>query len=170
LLPPFLSYNRAMITSQLSSDILEEQFGPTAVNILHQDNTIRIIQTFVIKTGQVLELSLVRFLPEGVAAFSAVHQSVLSGDSMGKAFRAAGVEFRRETEFACHHNVPSALQRCFDSQEPATVSNVRILVGPDKVPYATIVESYTPITKWPHLFGDITPQAKTDLNLLAEHL
>lgn len=159
-----------MISAQLSSDILEKQFGPTTINILHQDDEIRIIQTVAIETGQVLELSLVRFTPEGVAAFPEIHQAILSGQSMGKAFRAARVEFRRDSQFACSSAVPMPMQKYFASQEPATIVSVHILAGPDKVHYATITETYTPAASWPRIFGTITPQAATDLNLLAGHL
>ena len=152
---------------QLSSDVLEKQFGPTTIVILHQDSAVRAIQTVAEKTGQVLECSLVRFLPEGIAAFPEVHQAVRSGQSMGKAFRAANIEFHRETEFACRAAVPPALRRRFESQDDAMVVSVRILVGSQKIPYAQITETYTPLAVWPNQFGRPTRQALADLEFLA---
>lgn len=159
-----------MITSRLSSDILEEQFGPTSIDILHQDSAVRIIRTIAAKTGQVLELSLVRFLPSAAEAFPDIHRAVLSGQSIGKAFRAAGATFRREQQFACKQQLPPAIHAAFGNDQPATVVSVIIPAGDNAVPYARITETYTSAASWPHLSGKITPQAQTDLNLLAEHL
>lgn len=155
--------------TQLSSDILEQQFGPTAVNVLYQDDAIRIIQTVSVETEQVLELSIVRFLPGGAQAFPEVHQAVVSGQSMGKAFRAANVAFRREEAFACKHTVPPALQQRFASDQPATIVGVRVLVGEQHIPYAEITETYTPSATWPHYSSQPTHQALRDLELLANY-
>lgn len=110
----------------------------------------------------------VQFLPGGAAALlEFINQSIESGQSMGKAFRAAGIEFRRETEFACHRAVPAAMQTRFDDEGIATVVGVRILAGPDTIPYAVITETYAPVVTWPRLFGAITRTAEVDLDLLA---
>ncbi len=159
-----------MITGRLSSDILEEQFGPTTLSIVYQDNAMRVIQTTAARSGQVLELSLVRFVPEGVASFPKVHTAILAGESMGKAFRKAGIVFERKQQFAHQQHLPPQIHALFDNSLPATVISVRILVGKKRTPYAHITECYTGAASWPHLSGVITPQAQADLTLLAARL
>lgn len=133
----------------LSSDILEQQFGETTVEILHQDSKSRIICTKVISTGQVLELSRVVFDPKGAAQFSKIHQTVKTGKSMGKAFKDAGVDFVRQTQSVSIQKLPPNFGKQFGSNKPATVVEVAIFVGTDKVPYARILETYSPFVGWP---------------------
>jgi len=159
-----------MIGNHLSSDILEQQFGPTTVKVLRQDNAVRVIQTVVTKNQQILELSLVRFEPAGIAAFPEVHATIKSGQSMGKAFRAKGIKFLREEEFACYHAVPLAIQKMFDTERPALMVGVSVLVGPSKILYATIVETYTGTVTWPRLFGEATQQAVDELQHVVTYL
>lgn len=148
-----------MDSTTLSSDILEQQFGPTTVRILHQDENLRLIQTIAVQYGHVLELSLVRFMSEGVKAFPEAHAAIRAGESMGKAFRNRSIEFTRQEEFAVKHDVSGSM---------ATVVGVMILVGPNKIPYARIVETYNKTVKWPRLFGRLTPKVQEDLSVLKE--
>jgi hypothetical protein len=141
------------MTNLLSSDILEAQFGPTEVVVLHQNGSERIICTKVLAGGQVLELSRVLFEGAGVEKFPEVHRAVVAGQSMGKAFRAAGIEFVRETKGAYQQLLPASLKRWFDSSEAATVVDVSILVGADQIPYAQILEVYSPAVYWPSSSG-----------------
>ena len=139
---------------KLSSDILEAQFGPTSVKILLQNEGLRIIQT-VTENGRVLETSLVRFLPEGVRAFPEVHAAIRAGQSMGKAFKEHGIKFVRSELFACKYR-------------GVTVVGVTALVGPLKLPYAQITETYISDVVWPKYFGQLTEQAIKDVAYLAE--
>lgn len=127
------------MTGILSSDILEEQFGPTEIEIVSQDDSKRVIRTKVIGSGQVLEESVVQFLPEGVAQFPQTHQTVMDGLSMGKAFRKDNIDFVRRVREV--------------SRQPGkeTVVSVLIMVGPNKTPYAEILETYSPEVNWPEL-------------------
>jgi hypothetical protein len=133
----------------LSSDILEQQFGPTTVEVLRQDEHARLICTKVIATGQVLEISSTTFIKAGANEFPAVHQAVLDGQSMGKAFRAAGVDFVRQTKTTYKRIPAPEFADWFASNKPATVVEVTILVGPHKTPYATILETYSAAVHWP---------------------
>jgi hypothetical protein len=153
---------------QLSSDILERQFGPTSVKVLQQNDSVRVIET-VTRDGRVLELSLVRFMPEGVQAFPKVHTAVRAGQSMGKAFRERGIAFEREETFASKQTAPSFMQKLFQNPE-AIMVGVTILVGPQKLPYAQITETYTGEANWPSLSGEPTEQAKADLLALGTYL
>jgi hypothetical protein len=134
--------------SVLSSDILEAQFGPTEVEILHQDKSERIICTKLVETRQVLEVSHVRFIYEGVSRFPEVHESVLKGWSMGKAFRDAGIEFRRNVHAGFKYNLPPHFTKIYGSEDAANVLRVEIQVGPSGLPYADILETYHPAVDW----------------------
>jgi para-aminobenzoate synthetase component 2 len=124
------------MTDILSSDILEQQFGPTEVEILSQDDKSRTIRTKVIATGHVLEESHVVFDRAGITEFPLAHSDVLKGRSIGKAFRDRGIKFTR-------------LEHGLNKADTGTVINVSILVGPHKTPYAEIVETYSPAVVWP---------------------
>lgn len=135
--------------SVLSSDILETQFGPTAIDVLYQDDTTRIIQTRRASDGHILELSYVLFDPQGVKTFPEVHQKIRDGESMGKAFVDAHVEFVRETTAVFRSHVPSVFQKKFNSTAMPWVTNTTILVGSDSVRYATVLEMFHPDVQWP---------------------
>lgn len=147
-----------MITDTLSSDILEQQFGPTEVEVLYQDATTRIICTRVSASLQALELSHVTFIQAGVDKFPATHQAVCEGASIGKTFRRDGVEFIREEQAAYRTTLPVHFGRFFGKDKAATAVVVSIFVGPDKTPYAKILEIYSPDVKWPHTAGQ--PKAR----------
>jgi len=140
-----------MKSSKLSSDILEQQFGPTELIILYQNGLTRIICTKVLSSGQVLELSLVKFIQSGIDKFPDVHQAIVAGQSMGKAFRAQGIDFRRQVNSVRRSSLPENLSRRFGSNDLATVVAVSIRVGPDRSPYAHILEVYSPAVAWPYL-------------------
>jgi hypothetical protein len=162
-----VAYNRVMTTKQLSSDILEHQFGPTSLKILHQDDKIRVIQTIVTKTNQILELSLVRFIPDGVTAFPDIHRQIVAGQSMGKAFRDNDITFQRIEQCACRTSAPLAFAKIFGTKD-MTVVSVQAIVGPAKTPFAQITETYSSVVQWPHYFGTITDEGRLDVSELAE--
>jgi para-aminobenzoate synthetase component 1 len=162
--------NAVTTTSDLSSDVLERQFGLTTVDILHQDGKSRAIRTKVTVSGQVLELSMVEFIKFGVNKFPDVHLDVLSGQSMGKAFKARGIKFTRKIESSYRYALPDSLNRQFGSSKPAWVMNVSILVGPDRTPYARILETYSPEVKWTDLGGRPTDEELKKLQGLSKFL
>ncbi len=149
----------------LSSDELERQFGPTELEVLQQDTGGRIICTKVAETGEILELSQVIFHPEGIAAFRAIHNKVLSGTSMGKAFAEDGMPFHRNIRASYrydHRVLPAVFAERFGSGEPPTVTDLSIAVGPDAIPYADILEVYSPsVNPW-ELTGGEMDQAIAD--------
>jgi hypothetical protein len=133
----------------LSSDILEEQFGPTRLVILKQDSQHRIIKTVSIASGEVLELSLVTFDSNSAAIFPDIHQKVLLGYSMGKAYREAHISFIRDVQSITHNPLPPKLKSHFDQSGSATIVDVDIYVGKEKTHYCHILELYSSIVSWP---------------------
>jgi hypothetical protein len=154
----------------LSSDILEQQFGPTEVEVLYQDNGTRIIRTLATDSRQILEMSRAVFIQSGVKKFPGTHQTVIEGMSMGKAFRADGIEFIREEQGTYRYALPAIFKRFFGSGEPATIVEVLVLAGPGKTPYATILETYSPDVRWPHQAGEPTAGQLAKVQALGEFL
>jgi hypothetical protein len=133
----------------LSSDVLEQQFGPTELVVLYQDSLTRIICTKALSSGKVLELSWVRFIKSGIELFSNVHKDIVTGQSMGKAFRAHDIEFNRAVNYAWSQKLPDSFPQCFDNNGAVTVLDVSIVVGPANVLYAHILETYSNEVSWP---------------------
>ena len=133
----------------LSSDILEQQFGPTEIEVLSQDGDKRVICTRVAHSRQVLEISTVKFIAEGAKKFVQTHQAVLDGMSMGKAFRRDKIDFIRQIQKIYRQELSANLEQQFGETGEATVVSVLILVGPGKTPYAEILETYSPAVDWP---------------------
>lgn len=133
----------------LSSEILEEQFGPTRLLVLKQNSQQRIIETLTLDTDQVLELSLVTFDPQNVNAFPKIHKKIMSGISMGKAYKQAGISFKRVANSVVHTTLPTELQSEFDQKGLGTIVDVDIFVGEQNVHYCHILEIYSPAVSWP---------------------
>jgi len=133
----------------LSSDILEQQFGPTELVIVSQNKKHRTIQTIATQSRAVLELSIVTFDTMNITLFPEIHEQILQGSSMGKAFRDAAIEFVRDVHFVTRSVIPANIQTIFTNQNAATIIDVDILIGPDKIHYCHITEIYNPIVVWP---------------------
>jgi hypothetical protein len=147
------------MSDKLSSEILEEQFGETEVEVLYQDDAdTRIICTRAMSDRQVLEISRVLFMP-GASGFPETHEKVLGGLSMGKAFKQAGIKFLRPSNPAASYYqvLPTNFGRWFGSDEPASVVSVTVFAGSDKTPYAEILETYSPAVIWEDLNGKPEP-------------
>jgi hypothetical protein len=140
-----------MKNNSLSSDMLEQQFGPSELEILLQEGMTRIICTKATASGLVLELSQVTFIKTGITEFPEAHHAVVAGQSMGKAFRAHEINFRRQVKRVCRLSLPNTFKQWFGSGDLATVVSVSILVGPDLSPYADILEVYSPAVRWPRV-------------------
>lgn len=138
----------------LSSDVLEKQFGPTHVEVMRHDTATRIIRTLT-EADQVLEVSWVVFEPAGVQSFTGVHEEMGRGASMGKAFESAGVKFTRKNERSRRLLLPFFNEEHFDCEGRATASEVDVVAGDERIPYASILEIYSPAVRWPVpvLFG-----------------
>jgi len=133
----------------LSSDVLEEQFGPTKVDVLYQDSENRIITTRALSDDKVLELSWVMFDSSSEKPYPNIHRDILGGKSIGKAFRDMKVKFHRKQIEITKVSLTPVFKDFFKSSGTATVIPVSIYVGADKIHYCDILETYSPIVKWP---------------------
>lgn len=145
----------------LSSDILESQFGPTHVAVLKQARGYRIIQTIATNSGHVLEMSFVNFVSGGANGYSDVQNIIRAGESMGKAFRNAGIKFTRLTKTQSKIILPQHLQKYFSSTGKSTVLEVSIFVGPSNQHYCEILEIYSPAVIWPRVPDKAKPRHTT---------
>src|SRR5258708_17269854 len=159
-----------MYERRLASDILEGQFDATEVEVLRQDDETRIICTRAAASGQVLEISQVTFLPAGKERFHDVHQAVLAGESMGKAFRQRGISFHRKVQAAYSYGLPPRFERWFGNNGQATIIEVAVVVGPDDTPYANILETFSPAVDWPDFRGHPTAAQLERIVLLDDFL
>jgi hypothetical protein len=132
----------------LSSEILEKQFGPTRLVILKQNSRQRVVETVVVDTEQVLELSVVTFDTQNVHTFPEIHKEIMAGTSMGKAYKKAGVSFNRVVKSIVHSPLPAVLESEFDQKGLGTIIEVDILVGKQKAHYCHILEIYSSAVKW----------------------
>lgn len=149
----------------ISSDVLEQQFGATDIEVWHQDTKVRIICTKVVATGQILEVSRVSFVPDGVLAFAKVHNDIVAGQSMGKAFRAHNISFVRRTISAYKRVLPAGFGKVFDGNRPANVVLVSIFAG-NNIHYADILETYSPAVVWPQKMPQPVRQPVQDIAAL----
>lgn len=131
----------------LSSDILENQFGKTSLHILKQTDDYRIIQTISKDDGSILELSFVTFV--NATVYSDIHQRILDGTSMGRAYRDANIPFERSVRSIRHAMIPQEIAQYIPSSHPSTIVEVSIFVGAEKNHYCDIVEIYSPEVHWP---------------------
>lgn len=146
--------------SVLSSDLLEAQFGPTELLVLHDDGMERVIGTNS-ASGQHLELSLVRFRIEMSRAHPAVWRQLQAGSSMGAAFRQAGFDFQRTDQQAYQLRLPEPLSQWFGSLAPATV--IQLVVVANTQPLADVFEIYHPEVRWPLPIQPGRPKGLTPL-------
>jgi len=144
------------MANRLSSDTLEAQFGPVTIAILSQTDQHRIIATRMVATGQVLEYTEVSFDPAGIAAYPQVHQQIRAGTMMGKAFRAAGVDFVRETRSTDRQATLTPEQaKLFGVTATSLGTQVKldVFVGPHHTHYAHLIELYSPVVTWPDMLS-----------------
>ncbi len=132
----------------LSSEILEKQFGPTRLLILKQNSKLRIIETLSEDSEQVLELSLVTFDQKNTHAFPGIHKKIVAGSSMGKAYKQAGVTFIRKIQSIVHTTLPPILESEFSQKGIATIVELDVFIGKQKLHYCHILEIYSPVVVW----------------------
>jgi hypothetical protein len=156
------------MTDELSSDILEKQFGPTQIDVLHHDEEVRFVQTRVKETGQILELSFVGFHAPVVDKFEEIRQEVMNGKSLGKAFRDRGVAFVRQQQVAVRLELPDVFGKKFASSGLVTVVAATIVVGDEQLEYAEVLETYSPDVSWPEIGGELSDEQSSKLELLTK--
>lgn len=129
----------------LASDILECQFGPSTLSIISQDDTTRLAAITASQPYKLLELAYVTFMEAGVATYPKVHQAILDGEPIGKAFRSRGILFYRDIVSSSLQGLSQETAALFDSgANQAITVVVDIYVGTSRRYYARIVEAYAP--------------------------
>ncbi len=139
--------------NNLASDVLERQFGPTSMDILHQDDSIRVICTKSQKDGQVLEVAGTTFIDAATKQFASAHSTVVGGRPIGKTFKELDIPFVRKIRLMHSQNLPAALYSYFGTAA-ATVMLVDLYVGSEETYYAQSLEIYNPQIHW-----DVQPPA-----------
>jgi hypothetical protein len=134
---------------QLSSDVLERQFGTVYADIIEQTVAQRVVCTRRSDTDQALEFAIVTFRPEIVEKFLAIHQEIVAGGMMGKTFRKHGAAFKRNTLTEFTYPLPARLAGLFGIEGLAMVVVVAILVGDHGDEYSQNIEVYSPVVHWP---------------------
>ena len=140
----------------LTSDYLEGVLGKKVrIEILKQSGDLRIIATKPVDSEEIVELSSVTFKQPGVKRYTDVHKAVLGGESMGEAFKVRGIEFGRHYKGIYNHSLPSNFNFLFGTAEKdvATINEVSIMVGPQQLHYADILETFSPAIPWFALGG-----------------
>jgi para-aminobenzoate synthetase component 1 len=154
----------------LSSDIIEKQFGSTFIEVLFQDKNRRIICTKTQDDKKIIEISVVEFVESGISQYPKTHQSIINGESMGKAFKKSGIEFYRQTVAAKNITLPVIFNRSFLTSKPATAVSVNIMVGHNKTPYAHITELYSPELIWPERLGHLSDRDLRSIKSIEHYL
>lgn len=159
---------------RLSSELLEKQFGPTAVEILHQDDATRIIATRTLHDDKILEISRVVMAENGALLYPDVYQAMRNGESMGKAFTAAGIAFMRKERLHFRKSLSAPFNILFNGDaaddRPCTIIPVSIVVGQDKTPFAEILETYSPDVFWRAYGPGLSPAELESLEALESFL
>lgn len=129
--------------SYLVSDLLEEQFGSCNIEILSQDERKRLVA--VSSAGRVIEIAYTKFVQNGVKAFPEVHQTIIDGESMGRAFKIKNVDFYREVRLSKIYPVSGLIAGYFGNENQSLrLIVVDIYVGAMKAHYAQITEIFAP--------------------------
>lgn len=131
------------------SDFLEHKFGSISLAVLSRTEASRII-TISDAKKQVLEYSIVEFLEPGAAAYPDIHTRIMDGALLGKSFVASGIPYYRHTNSRRTVALSPQLQEIFATQAThSTQIDVTVKVGPNQLPYAHIIETYSPIVHLP---------------------
>jgi DNA-binding FadR family transcriptional regulator len=132
---------------QLTTDVLERQFGPLKLTVLAQSALNRVTQISALRTNQSLEFALVAFTQQTADQFKAVHQAITEGSMIGKTFRNHGIAFNRQpiAHFALQNELLATL---FEGRSSAVVKVADLLVGENREVYARNIEFYSPLISW----------------------
>jgi hypothetical protein len=132
----------------LATDLLEQQFGRCGIDVIYQNGLERLA---VIKAigGEALELAWTDFDPEGVRQFGDAHKIILAGGSIGKTFKALGVDFVRDVKLVDRRMLPRWFAPYFDVSKLGTMVLLDAYVGPSRTLYARILEVYSHRVEWP---------------------
>lgn len=138
----------------LGTDIVKKVFGEVKPQIIYQDEDKRITQAKTLD-GIVGAYSIIHFDEFGRKFLPEIHKEVLAGKFIGETFREHGVPIHREEECVFVYSLPQELQRTFGRTERESFcKRLQFRIGHVRVPYASIIEIYSPAIGFDCLFED----------------
>jgi hypothetical protein len=141
--PPTQNFN---LTGWLHTDILEDEYGPIRVQLLHHDQDFRAVH-LVDRKGISRTFAITFFPPQSVSAsITEVNQKIKSGHPMGKAFRDSGYEVRKNVLKVLTIRKPDWLTTAFCDRTPFAKTRIseflaRRAYSPIEF-YGTVIEIY----------------------------
>jgi hypothetical protein len=112
-----------MNKENLHTHTLEKLFGSIKLNILKQNETIRIVQ-LEDDTSQVRTLAIVRFFEVKGQALQEAYTKILNGSLLGKTLCEFNIEFNKELIGSIQVKIPKWLQEGFKSAEDSSMGYV----------------------------------------------
>ena len=137
---------------KLGTNKVREVFGEIKPEVIYQDGEKRIMVAKSID-DRVGSYSIVHFNEFGKKFMPNIHQEILKGNFIGETFSRHGVPVYREEDCAFLYSTPPALQKIFGrSEKESLCKRVVFRIGHVRVPYATIIEIYSPVIGFDSLF------------------
>lgn len=134
---------------KLVSEDLQERFGEICLKVYTQNPVRRVSALLRRADGAVLTYHVVTFDPRGIAALGTVHDTILSGGSMGDVIKKSGVRHTRKVSVPVAFPIPPKVQKLFKTNRKECKEEI-ITYTIKGQPYAHIQELYNPeFTKVP---------------------
>ena len=137
----------------LNSDLIRTRFGSYGVEVLEQSSQLRRSNLYSLEsTGRVCRTyAIVQFIDVADADIAAVHDKVMSGQSLGASFRAAGWNLAKRTVHigqvsvdANDHGILQLMQLEGPQQLAMHVYELYLNRGRRSLHYATVIEIHHP--------------------------
>ncbi len=146
---------------QLGTDKVRDVFGELTPEVQYQDGEKRIMVAKSLD-GRVGAYSIVHFHDFGKKFMPDIHQEILKGRFLGETFKRHGVPIYREEDCSFVYSLPSELKELFGRPEHESLcKKLRFRIGHVRVPYASIIEVYSPVIGFDSLFEN-TENASRD--------
>jgi hypothetical protein len=143
LISPTKSFNLA---GCLHTDILESEYGPIRVRLLHHDQDFRVVH-LIDQQGVSRTFAITFFPPQGHSpSIAEVNRKIKNGNPLGKAFRDGGYEVRKNVLKVLIMKKPEWLTTAFRDQTPfakARISEFLARKASGQIEfYGTVLEIY----------------------------
>jgi hypothetical protein len=155
----------------LHTDILESEYGPVRVRLLHHDQDFRVVH-LIDQQGISRTFAITFFPPQGHSpSIAEVNRKIKNGNPLGKAFRDGGYEVRKNVLKVLIIKKPEWLTTAFCNQTPfakARISEFLARQAPNSVEfYGTVFEIYPNAFRLPEISSfDRLQEAPMVKNLL----
>lgn len=145
---------------KLGTDKVREIFGELKPQVIYHDDDKRVMLTKSLDDAVGAYL-IVQFDEFGRKLMPKIHKEILQGNFVGETFRKHDVPIFREDECTFVYILPKQLQEIFGSSgRESFVKKVKFRIGHVRVPYASIIEVYSPRISFDFLFEDSSGKAK----------